>query len=70
MTFPQSNGFPGDLGLSPKEVEAKLQESFRLAQAWNCVMLLDEADVFLAQRSPTDTQRNALVSGMHVFFSD
>lgn len=53
----------GDLGTSPKEVETKLQEAFQLAQLWNCVLLLDEADVFLAQRSEDDIQRNALVSG-------
>lgn len=55
--------FSGDLGTSPKEVETKLQEAFQLAQLWNCVLLLDEADVFLAQRSEDDIQRNALVSG-------
>jgi len=44
-------------------VETKLQEAFQLAQLWNCVLLLDEADVFLAQRSEDDIQRNALVSG-------
>ncbi|RYP76891.1 hypothetical protein DL771_001444 [Monosporascus sp. 5C6A] len=52
----------GDLGLTPTDVESRLQEIFRLAQAWDCVMLLDEADIFLAQRTPTDTERNALVS--------
>ncbi|KAI3324697.1 hypothetical protein HD806DRAFT_493377 [Xylariaceae sp. AK1471] len=52
----------GDLGTSPREVEIKLQETFQLAQLWNCVLLLDEADVFLAQRSEDDIQRNALVS--------
>jgi hypothetical protein len=34
-----------------------------MAQAWDCILLLDEADVFLAQRSKTDLDRNALVSG-------
>jgi SpoVK/Ycf46/Vps4 family AAA+-type ATPase len=52
----------GDLGLSPKEVEATLQKLFQLAQAWDCVMLLDEADIFLAQRTNQDIERNALVS--------
>ncbi|KAF5641648.1 aaa family atpase [Fusarium sp. NRRL 52700] len=52
----------GDLGLTPGDVEKKLQQIFRLAQAWDCVMLLDEADIFLAQRTPTDMERNALVS--------
>ncbi|KAK5991556.1 hypothetical protein PT974_09840 [Cladobotryum mycophilum] len=50
-----SNGRPllpitcGDLGLTPGD-------------AWDCVLLLDEADIFLAQRSVTDIERNALVS--------
>ncbi|KAI0484859.1 hypothetical protein GGR56DRAFT_662779 [Xylariaceae sp. FL0804] len=52
----------GDLGLTPSEVEASLSNVFRLAHLWDCVLLLDEADVFLAQRSRTDMKRNALVS--------
>lgn len=52
----------GDLGLSPQEVETTLQTAFQLAQAWDCVMLLDEADIFLAQRTNQDVKRNALVS--------
>ncbi|RAL17393.1 ATPase [Aspergillus homomorphus CBS 101889] len=63
-----SNGRPllpitcGDLGLTAGEVEEKLKEIFRLAQDWGCIMLLDEADVFLAQRRAYDVERNALVS--------
>lgn len=53
----------GDLGFSPSEVEASLKEIFRLAHLWDCVLLLDEADVFLSQRSTWDLKRNALVSG-------
>lgn len=53
----------GDLGLTPKEVEKSLTEIFRLAHLWHCVLLFDEADVFLAQRSRFDLGRNALVSG-------
>ncbi|KJK76267.1 hypothetical protein H634G_08407 [Metarhizium anisopliae BRIP 53293] len=52
----------GDLGLTPKEVEKSLTEIFRLAHLWHCVLLFDEADVFLAQRSRFDLGRNALVS--------
>ncbi|GJC87901.1 hypothetical protein ColLi_10739 [Colletotrichum liriopes] len=33
-----------------------------MAQAWDCVLLLDEADVFLAERSQDNIERNALVS--------
>nr|OQO18392.1 hypothetical protein B0A51_13723 [Rachicladosporium sp. CCFEE 5018] len=52
----------GDLGLTPKEVETTLENAFQLAQAWDCVLLLDEADIFLAQRTNQDIERNALVS--------
>ena len=53
----------GDLGFSPADVESNLSEIFRLAHLWDCVLLLDEADVFLAQRTKQDLNRNALVSG-------
>lgn len=62
-----SNMCPGDLGMTPSEVEANLQSSFQLAQAWECVLLLDEADVFLAERSQDNIERNALVSGKSIF---
>ncbi|ORY67158.1 uncharacterized protein BCR38DRAFT_426224 [Pseudomassariella vexata] len=52
----------GDLGFAPDKVEESLTEIFRRAHIWDCVLLLDEADVFLSQRTKTDLQRNALVS--------
>ncbi|KAI9699206.1 MAG: hypothetical protein M1820_007285 [Bogoriella megaspora] len=52
----------GDLGLTPRDVECKLQTSFELAQAWDCILLLDEADIFLSQRTVDNIERNALVS--------
>jgi AAA+ superfamily predicted ATPase len=51
-----------DMGTEPDEVEAYLQLVFELGQSWNCVLLLDEADVFLEERTLTDFQRNSLVS--------
>lgn len=60
----------GDLGFSPKDVEISLRDIFRLANLWDCVLLLDEADVFLSRREVGDLQRNALVSGTYdLFFS-
>lgn len=65
----QANGKPlftitcGDLGITPKEVEEELNGIFRLANLWDCVLLLDEADVFLARRDAWNLKRNALVSG-------
>ncbi|PSN71695.1 hypothetical protein BS50DRAFT_515500 [Corynespora cassiicola Philippines] len=52
----------GDLGLDPQEVEKNLSKHFELAQHWECILLLDEADVFLAARRLEDLNRNALVS--------
>lgn len=52
----------GDLGTTPDAVEKNLRDIFRLAHMWNCILLLDEADVFLTQRDRTDIERNALVS--------
>ena len=65
----ESNGKPlfpitcGDLGVTAESVEEALEEKFHLAQIWDCVLLLDEADVFLAERTREDIKRNALVSG-------
>ncbi|KAF5494460.1 hypothetical protein CGCS363_v009071 [Colletotrichum siamense] len=51
-----------DLGTTAKEVEEDLERSFALASRWGCILLLDEADVFLAARSKNDFARNGLVA--------
>lgn len=54
----------GDIGLHPVAVEARLTEYFDMAHKWGCVLLLDEADVFLTKREKGgDLTRNAIVSG-------
>lgn len=54
----------GDLGLTPESVEKSLSRIFRLAHLWDCVLLLDEADVFISRRTQgSDLPRNAMVSG-------
>lgn len=52
----------GDIGTNAEDVESYLETVFYLGTQWNCVVLLDEADIFLEERSPADLQRNALVS--------
>ncbi|KAI1465513.1 uncharacterized protein F4812DRAFT_466485 [Daldinia caldariorum] len=52
----------GDLGTTAKDVEYALETNFALASRWGCILLLDEADVFLAQRTKEDFQRNGLVA--------
>ncbi len=52
----------GDLGLESSEVESSLSNVLEMTSKWNAVLLLDEADVFLEQRSAHDLERNKLVS--------
>lgn len=54
----------GDLGLTPEQVEASLGGIFRLADSWDCILLMDEVDTFFSQRSKGDAAmtKNALVS--------
>lgn len=53
----------GDLGFTAETLEKSLNEIFRLAHHWGCILLLDEADVFITRRERHDLKRNALVSG-------
>lgn len=53
----------GDLGLDPESVETRLSNHAARAEKWGCVLLLDEADVFLVSRTHRELKRNALVSG-------
>lgn len=52
----------GELGITPTSLESTLARVLDLAQMWNAVLLLDEAEVFLTQRNTLDVGRNALVS--------
>jgi SpoVK/Ycf46/Vps4 family AAA+-type ATPase len=52
----------GDIGTDAEGVEQYLESVLYIGKIWGCVVLLDEADVFLEERSLTDLQRNALVS--------
>jgi hypothetical protein len=52
----------GDLGLDPRTVESALKDILEMCTKWNAILLLDEADVFLEQRSLHELERNKLVS--------
>ena len=52
----------GELGADPEGVHEKLKAVLEIAELWGAVLLLDEADVFLVQRSDTDLSRNAITS--------
>ena len=51
----------GELGTNPADLEEVLGNVLELADRWNAVLLLDEADVFLEQRTDHDLIRNAMV---------
>jgi hypothetical protein len=52
----------GDLGTKPSEVEEALNRALELCRMWNAMLLLDEADVFLGERTNESLARNELVS--------
>ncbi|OBT83688.1 hypothetical protein VE02_07575 [Pseudogymnoascus sp. 03VT05] len=52
----------GELGVTPYEVERHLNSALKLATHWGAIVLIDEADVFLEQRTIHDPTRNCLVS--------
>lgn len=52
----------GDLGLDPRSVETKLQDVMSMCSRWGAILLLDEADIFLEERSLHELERNKLVS--------
>jgi len=52
----------GDIGETASDVEHNLQKNFQLAHKWGCVLLLDEADIFLAKRTRSDLRHNAVTS--------
>ena len=51
----------GELGTVSTIVESKLMKILNIAQEWNAVILIDEADVFLEKRQTSDLERNAIV---------
>ncbi|KAF4498789.1 TOB3 (member of AAA-ATPase family) [Fusarium agapanthi] len=73
-TFPTDNLAPdppgvsktytivADIGTVETLVEGELMEWFDLTEAWNAVLLVDEADIILERRQNRDLARNGLVS--------
>jgi SpoVK/Ycf46/Vps4 family AAA+-type ATPase len=51
-----------DLGINAALLGANIKKVFEMATEWDAVILLDEADVFMAERHPNDIARNELVS--------
>jgi hypothetical protein len=52
----------GELGTETAAADQKMRMIFDRAKAWNAYLLLDEADVFLAERDRDNLARNGLVT--------
>lgn len=51
----------GELGTDPEKLEKSLRTILEVSVAWNAVVLLDEADIFLEARNEENILRNAMV---------
>ncbi|KAH9931588.1 uncharacterized protein B0H18DRAFT_1208895 [Fomitopsis serialis] len=51
-----------DLGSDASTVDGTLRHVFSIVTRWSAIVLIDEADVFLEQRSMHDLSRNAMVA--------
>lgn len=53
----------GQLSNDVTILESELKSIFELGHRWKAVVLVDEADVLMAQRTENDLTRNAVVAG-------
>ena len=52
------------IGLDPTHLEARLWQWFRMAEEWQAVLLIDEADVYLQQRHHGQSlEKETIVAG-------
>ena len=54
------------LGVDPEHIESNLNRILRLGSRWNAVVLLDEADVYIAQRGSDLTQNSIVASFLRI----
>lgn len=52
-----------DIGLDENRIDTQMTKWFSLAERWEAILLIDEADIFLERRRGADIARNGLVSG-------
>lgn len=52
----------GELGVDLDSLEENLTQILSLCERWDAILLIDEADVFLEERTSNDLERNAMVA--------
>lgn len=51
----------GELGVTPQELENNLRDILDVCETWDALILLDEADVFVAKRAKGEILPNSMV---------
>lgn len=62
MKVPLYSMTAGNFGTGAKAVEKGLDIAFECCTMWNVILLLDEADAFLGERTIDGMERNEVVS--------
>lgn len=62
MRAPLYSMSAAQLGVDSEEVEASLGDILEMVTKWKAILLLDETEVFLEQRTIDGLERNKLVS--------
>ena len=52
----------GELGVTPKELEASLEKAMKTVERWDAILLLDEVDVFAINRENSSIEQNAMTA--------
>lgn len=52
----------GDMGTNSERMESILSDIFKLTERWGAIILIDEVDIFLEERSDFNIVHNAMVS--------
>lgn len=55
-----------EIGTDAEEVDLRLNKWMKKARRWGAILLIDEADVYLEERTAQDFQRSSLVSGKYL----
>lgn len=58
-----------DLTSEAQVVDDTLRRYFRLASSWGAIVVLDEADIFLARRGVSDLVGSSLTAGRYCAYS-
>src|SRR3954462_5893782 len=53
-----------DIGVDPEKVGNKLRLWMVKARRWGAILLIDEADVYLEERTAHDFERNSMVASV------